>query len=99
LCEKGKLAIRYLNGPDLQPDHPIGSLLKEVPVVEQKAREIIVNISLTSHTIKKMNGLITNYYFELVLLYRDAAGKTGYGQKARTAMYTLLMRIIVKAAG
>ena len=77
LREKGQLDISYLNGLDFQPDHPMSNLLKEVPVIKQMIREIVVNIPLTTHTVFRMNSIVTNYYFELILLYGDAARENG----------------------
>jgi hypothetical protein len=77
LREKGQLDIRYLKELDFQPDHPIGNLLKEVPVIKQTARDIVVDIPLTTDTIIRKNSIVTNYYFELILLYGDAARENG----------------------
>ncbi len=74
--ETGSLDLRCLLGLDFQPGHPIERLLQGDVFTEQTTNEIIVWIPIGEHTIKRLNGLVTNYYFEFVLLYGDA-GKEG----------------------
>ncbi len=77
LNESGRLGLGCLEGFDLQPDHPIGNLLQAQVHIEQTPDELILQIPITGYTVKKLNTLVTHYYFELVLLYGDARKENG----------------------
>ncbi|MEP6466450.1 MAG: hypothetical protein ABJB05_09090 [Parafilimonas sp.] len=72
-----KLNMSCLFGLDMQPDHPIHNLLQEDVQIEQNNNTLIVTIPITRYTIKRLNTLVTNYWFELVLLYGDAGKEDG----------------------
>ncbi len=61
-----------MEGFDLQREYPIYNLLKEDVHIEQHGRTLIISIPLTKNTIKRLNKLVTNYWFELILLYGNA---------------------------
>jgi len=75
LNETGSLTMQCLNGLDLQAENPLENLLRESIDVEQKSKSVIITIPITNYTIKRMNKLVTNYWFELVLLYGDVNKK------------------------
>ncbi|HEX5151651.1 MAG TPA: hypothetical protein VFW07_09375 [Parafilimonas sp.] len=77
LNETGRLSMQCLNGLDLQPEYPLVNLLTENIHVEQKSKSIIVTIPITPYTIKRMNNLVTDYWFELILLYGNPDEENG----------------------
>jgi hypothetical protein len=77
LKETGKVDLGYLYDLDLQPDHPMVNLLQSNVQVKQTIHELIVKIEIDRYTVKRLNKIVTNYYFELVLLYGDATKENG----------------------
>jgi hypothetical protein len=77
LNETGKLSMDCLRDFDLQPEHPINHLLQEDIHVEQDTHTLTIIIPITELTIKRLNKLVTDYWFELVLLYGDAGKENG----------------------
>jgi hypothetical protein len=77
LKETDKLSLLSLKGLDLQPEHPLENLLQAQVHIERTAHELVITIPIADHTIKRLNSLVTNYYFELVLLYGDAGKENG----------------------
>jgi hypothetical protein len=77
ITETGKLSLACLNKLDFQRDHPIGRLLGVDPKTEITTHEFILSLLIIDNTIKWRNTLVTNYYFELILLYGDAGKANG----------------------
>ena len=77
LNKQGRLHFTYLKGMDVQPQHPLEKLLKVCVFVEQDALELKVCIPVNKCTIKRHNGIVTAYYFELILLWGDAGSDKG----------------------
>ena len=77
LKDKGGLSFTYLKGMDMQPDHPLEHLLKAWVHVEQDGQELRVSIPVESYTVKRHNGIVTAYYFELILMWGDASRDKG----------------------
>ncbi len=77
LRKNGKVDLGYLYNLDLQPDHPMRNLLQAGVYIDQSVHELIVRIPIDGDTIKRLNKIVTNYYFELVLLYGDATKENG----------------------
>ena len=77
LKEADRISLACLKGVDLQPEYPFEDLLQAEVNVEQTAHELILTIPIAEHTIKRLNNLVTNYYFELILLYGDVGKENG----------------------
>ena len=77
LKESGKADLRCLNGLDLQRDHPLERLLRVNAKTKVTADEVVVMLPVGERTLNRLNTLVTNYYFELVLLYGDAVKANG----------------------
>jgi hypothetical protein len=77
LKEKGAIALSDLDGLSCQPRHPFEHLLQVKPVILQSDTAISVTIPIDKHTIKRMNKLVTGFYFELILLYGDITTDNG----------------------
>ena len=69
LKEKGRLCFTYLKGMDMQPKHRIERLLNAAVRVEVDAQEVRVSIAVNEDTVGRHNGIVTAYYFELILLW------------------------------
>jgi hypothetical protein len=77
LKETGKLSLRCLKGFDLQQDQKFEQLLQAGLQIQQTEHELTISIPIAAHTVKRINTLVTNYYFELVLLYGDVSKENG----------------------
>ncbi len=73
----GKMTLDCLNGLDFQPEQPFSGLLGVDIDIAQTKHELKVTIPATRFTINRLNTLITNYYFELILLYGDISAENG----------------------
>jgi hypothetical protein len=102
--DTGRLSLAYLNGLNFQRNYPIGRLLQVDPWTEITAHEFILSLSITDYTIKRLNTLVTNYYFELILLYGDAGKANGLRiESEESAVYevgkdydlTLTLRLVL----
>jgi hypothetical protein len=61
----------YMNGFDLQPEHPIEQLL-QVPVgVKTEERSLEVFIPVEKQTVKRNSKLVTGYFFEVIMISGD----------------------------
>lgn len=72
LNETGKLSFVPLKDMDLQMEHPMTRLLLAHVDVVRHENELIVTIPISSTTVKQHSPLVTDYYFDLVLLWGDA---------------------------
>ncbi len=61
-----------LQGFDLQKEHPLDALYKEVYKVKNNNGKLTLHVPVSAGCIKKHNGLVTAYYFEAILLTGDA---------------------------
>jgi hypothetical protein len=77
LRETGKLNLGCLKGLDLQQEHPLEKLLEAEVKIQQTEHELIVTVPIAEHTVKRINTLVTDYYFVLILLYGDADKENG----------------------
>jgi hypothetical protein len=85
-----KLTMACLDGFDLQPEYPLDNLLKEQMHIEEKKKSVIVIIPVTEHTIKRLNKLVTDYWFELVLLYGDISKENSlHTESADSGVYAM----------
>jgi hypothetical protein len=75
--ENGDASILCLKDLDLQPYYPIHQLLQSNYPVTVHNGLLEVAIDINYYTIKKHNGLVSDYFFELVLLYGDCMEENG----------------------
>jgi hypothetical protein len=71
LEEKGCLRLGYLKGLEFQREHPMDLLVRGqyfVSVIDGRVR---VELDSAQLYVEPLNPLVTEYYFELVLLYGD----------------------------
>lgn len=61
-----------LQGFDLQKEHPLDALYKEVYSVKNNKGKLTLTLPVNPGCIKKHNSMVTAYYFESVLLTGDA---------------------------
>jgi hypothetical protein len=69
--ETGSLLLTYLKEIEIQRDYPLDSMLVcnyRICVDEKKVR---IEIPIDWSSVKPFNNLVTDYYFEAVLLYGD----------------------------
>jgi hypothetical protein len=77
MTDTGKLSLACLDQLDFQRNQPIEWLLQVIPDIAITAHELIVSIPIVEYTLKRLNTLVTNYYFELILLFGDAGTDNG----------------------
>jgi hypothetical protein len=69
--KSGIVDYTYMNGFDLQPDHPIEELLK-VPVgVKMEGGSLEVFIPVEEQTVKQSSKRVTGYFFEVIMISGD----------------------------
>jgi hypothetical protein len=68
----GEMNYGFLKGYDLQPKHKMERLLKHLWTIYQTSETVTVQIPIDAATIQNTGGLVTYYYFELILLQGDA---------------------------
>ena len=73
LNETGAMNYRHLAEFDVQPDHPIGKLLLCPWLLSLKGNKLALKIPIDTATLQQHNKLVTDYYFELILLQGNAA--------------------------
>jgi hypothetical protein len=71
----GAMNFSLFKDYDLQPDYPISELLKGSYQVYKKDGGLTIKIKIDKNTVKRLNKLISAYYFEVILLSGDP-GKT-----------------------
>lgn len=69
--EKGVINFAALKDMDLQPDWPLHRLLLTDYSVEEKNEELVIAIEMDKHTVQPQNKLVTDFYFESILLFGD----------------------------
>jgi hypothetical protein len=77
LKEKGCLRLSYLKGMEFQAAHPMDRLVRGQYTVSVSDTSVRVELALDQITVEPLNPLVTEYYFELVLLYGDVNEETG----------------------
>lgn len=65
----GRLPLSVLYGQDLQPDHPFSQLCTCGHYCERQGREISLVVRPLPGSVRQLNGLVTDFYFDAVLLY------------------------------
>jgi hypothetical protein len=81
----GVLNFSLLKDYDLQPDHLLTELLDGNYYVIEKNAEITIHIPIDKNTVKRHNKLVSDYYFEAILLYGDPAKKNGLRVESETS--------------
>lgn len=71
LNEKNDLLFAYLKGIEIQKDYPFEGLVVCAYKVSVSETKVCIEIPIEPGNIKRFNSLVTDYYFEAVLLYGD----------------------------
>ena len=77
LQEKGVVDFSFFEEFDFQPDRPFNALVKAHIECSEKDGFVQVQIPVAPWSINKHNPLVTELYFDLVLLYGDATQHNG----------------------
>jgi hypothetical protein len=67
--ETKKIKLGMLKGFDFQPEFPLDRILEADYAINTEGKRIIIRIDLEKGTVKPQNNLVTDYYFESILLY------------------------------
>jgi hypothetical protein len=70
---KDRMDYCFLKGLDLQPKYPLDRLLKPLLSITIKEEFVEVSIPIYEHNLEHTGGLVTHYFFELILLQGDAS--------------------------
>ena len=77
LKEKEGIELAYLKGMEMQRDHPMEQMLVFGYTVRTTKKKLRIEIPVEGGSVKAFNNLVTDYYFEMVLLYGDASLERG----------------------
>ncbi len=69
LKETGEMNFTYMADYDFQPWFPMERIFKGSCLITEKNNEISIRISDHYHKVKRLSKLISDYYFEIVLLW------------------------------
>jgi hypothetical protein len=73
----GQMQLKYLKAMECQRDYPLDALLRSDYRVRVNEKNIRIEIPVGSRSMKAHNTLVSDYYFEGVLLYGDAGKEKG----------------------
>lgn len=75
--EKGEMDFSFLQGLELQKEYPLHKLLQTHYEVEQGNGELQIRIAGGREMIKRHNRLVSDYFFEAVLLFGNPVAENG----------------------
>ena len=81
----GAWNFSLLEGYDLQPDHPLTELFRGNYYIIEKKGEVTIHIPIGKETVKRHNSLVTDYYFDLIILYGDPSKKNDLRIESETS--------------
>lgn len=73
----GQMRLSYLKGMECQRDYPLDGLLRSDYRVTISEKNVQVQIPVESGCMKAQNTLVSDYYFEAVILYGDVGKEKG----------------------
>lgn len=74
---KGIIDFSQFSGFEIQADHPLEAILPAPYQVQQKKRLVEILIPVSPGVVKQHNRLVTDFYFEAILLYGDVLKAKG----------------------
>lgn len=77
LNHSGNIDFSLLEGFELSKEFPLDKILPVDFTVKQTRNELTVELPVHERTIKRHNRLVTDYYFDLVLLHGNPAREHG----------------------
>ncbi|MGN6400869.1 MAG: hypothetical protein ACTHMD_10465 [Flavisolibacter sp.] len=77
LKENKGLELSYLKGIELQREYPLHEMVTVDYQLYIDQKKVRIEIPIEPATVKPLNRLVSNYYFEAVLLYGDAGKEKG----------------------
>ena len=90
LKKNGRLGFACLRGMEMQRDYPLNSMLicnYQVVVGEKNLR---IEIPIDWSSVKPFNNLVTNYYFEAIVLWGDVnSGERFKTDSVESALYSI----------
>jgi hypothetical protein len=75
--QTGKISLLPLQGYEMQPYFHLNQLLDTSYNVFEKKGEIIIEINLGSRSVRQLNQIVTEYYFDAILLHGDPSKPNG----------------------
>ncbi|HEV7331907.1 MAG TPA: hypothetical protein VGN63_12780 [Flavisolibacter sp.] len=75
--QNGRFDFSAFAGYEFQEDHPLDSLLLAPYTVQTEGGEARVRIPLDRRAVKQKSSLVSDYYFELVVVWGDAGREGG----------------------
>ncbi len=70
---KGYMDYSFMKGMNMQPFYPLERLIKDIYSIEVTSDCVTVRIPVYEHSVDNTGALVTDYYFELILLEGDPA--------------------------
>jgi hypothetical protein len=97
LAQKKRLELSYLKGIELQRDHPLEDMLKVPYKIIIDKKNVSIEIAIEKDTVKPFNRLVSDYYFEAVLLYGDVnKAKALKTETVESALYPIYSKAKTK---
>jgi hypothetical protein len=90
LQESDGLRLVYLKRVEMQRDHPLDRMLVCDYKIRTDEKKVRIEIPVEWSSVKPFNNLVTNFYFEAVLLYGDASIEKGlHTRSVESALYPI----------
>lgn len=77
LNQKGAIDFTFLEGMELQQEHPLTHLMVSPYKVEQTDHSVRIVIPIEKGGVKAHNKIVSDYYFEAVVVQGDAMEENG----------------------
>jgi hypothetical protein len=77
LNARGQMDFHFLEGFDFQQKHPLEQLLLQPISLHITNGEVVLTVPAGKHAVKRNSQLVSGYYFEAILLYRDVSKENG----------------------
>jgi hypothetical protein len=73
--EKGTWDYSLLGNYDFQPDNPMGQILDTTYMVMPVKNTLLLVLNLDNHSVRAKNKLVSQFYFDFILLWGDPSKK------------------------
>lgn len=88
--QSGELDFSFTQEMNVQDEYPLEKLLIAGYRIENAGKRVGVRIPIDDHTVKQHSELVTNYYFELLIVYGDAGSERGlYVDDTSSSVYPI----------
>jgi hypothetical protein len=91
--QTGDVSLMALKEFDVQPDQYANNQWQSIPQSKQTGKKILMTLNPFEGVVKALNNLVTDYYFDAILLFGDAGKEHGLTVEVQTSpRYTFTMK-------